>query len=122
MNAPIRNTSLAWISSGDVAFQLLNRMFLSCDDPLHKVADGEYTLHGLTLHDREVSNTAGGHDGHAFVDGLLRSHEHNWATHNLSNKSLLRRPPFEHDFAGIITFRYDTHQPAFGHDKQSPYL
>src|SRR5215469_10305895 len=93
--APVWNISLTGIFSSDVALQLLNRMFLSGDDPLHQIADGEYTLHGLTLHDREMPNTAGGHDGHALVDRLLRSHEHNWASHDLPNASFLRRPPFE---------------------------
>ena len=51
-DAPVWNISLAGIFSRDVTLQLLNRMFLSGDDPLHKIADGEYTLHGPTLDDR----------------------------------------------------------------------
>jgi hypothetical protein len=56
-----------WIFSGYVAIQLLNRLFLSGDDPLYKIADGQHTFHTLTLHDRQVANTACGHDGHALV-------------------------------------------------------
>ena len=33
------DASSAWVSSGDIPLQLLNRVFLSRDDPLHKVAD-----------------------------------------------------------------------------------
>src|SRR5262249_748990 len=69
-----------------------------------------------------MANTTGSHDGHALIDGLLRTHEHNWASHNLPNRSLFRRPPFEHDFAGIIPLRYDTHQFALSHANQSPYF
>src|SRR5215469_2789870 len=71
MNEP--QVFLAWIFSNDIALQFLNRMFLSGDDPLHQVADGQHTLDCFVLNDREMAYTACGHNGHALVDGLLWS-------------------------------------------------
>src|SRR6516162_4476422 len=93
----------AGIFSGDIALQLLNGLFLPGDDPLHEIADGQHTLHALTLHDWQVANTTGGHYGHALVDRLLWSDKNNWAAHDLPDQSLFRRPPLEHDFTGIVT-------------------
>src|SRR5215813_8637267 len=93
----------AGIFSGDITLQLLNRLFLPGDDPLHEIADGQHTLDALTLHDRQVANTTGGHYGHALVDRLLWSHKNNRAAHDLLDQSLFRRPPLEYDFTGIVT-------------------
>jgi 3-isopropylmalate/(R)-2-methylmalate dehydratase large subunit len=42
---------LPGISSGNVAFQLLNRLCLTRDDPLHEIANRHHSDYGITIYD-----------------------------------------------------------------------
>ena len=46
---------LPGISSGNVAFQLLNRLCLTRDDPLHEIANRHHSHDGITLDDGKMT-------------------------------------------------------------------
>src|ERR1700676_3356789 len=80
---------LSRIPSCDVAFQLLNLVRLTGDNPLHQVAQGNHTHHGVILsHHRKMAETVLGHDRHAVVHGVSWSHENDWRRHDFADLSL----------------------------------
>ena len=81
---------------------MLDRAFLLGDYPFDKVADGDDPDNLFALHDGQVAYAAPRHDGHAFVDGVLRSHEDDRAGHDLRDRCVFRGATLEDDFAGIV--------------------
>ena len=64
---------LGRIGSGNVALELLNGVRLAGDDPFDEVADGDQADDGVALQDGKMAEMALGHEGHAFVHGVLRA-------------------------------------------------
>jgi hypothetical protein len=56
---------LPGIRSRNVAFQLLNGLRLTGDDPRHQVTNRDYSNHGVILHDGQMMKMALGHNGHS---------------------------------------------------------
>src|SRR6267378_8519380 len=58
----------------DVVLQVLDGFFLLGDHPLHEVANRNDAEHFIVLDDRKMTYAVSGHDVHALVHGLARSH------------------------------------------------
>src|ERR1700736_492772 len=59
-----------------------------------------------------------GHDGHTLVYGVLPTHEHNRAGHDLADWGFFGRMTHEDYFARVVTLRHDTDQSLVGNDQQ----
>src|SRR5690349_8006670 len=68
----LRQAGLSGISSADIALQMLDRLFLSGNNRLDKVADGNYSDDLVTLNHRKMANAMLRHDLHAFINCLTR--------------------------------------------------
>src|ERR1700691_3518247 len=90
---------LSGVSSRDIAFQVLDCLFLSGDDPIHQIADRYHAHNHLTLHHGEMANATVRHDGHALGYRLSRSYEDHGAGHDFPNLSLLGGTSLEDDLA-----------------------
>jgi hypothetical protein len=77
---------LARIRSRNVAFQFLNRLRLIGDNPFHKIAKRDHSCQVVILDHREMAKMVPGHDCHAIVYGVVRTHKDDWACHDLTNK------------------------------------
>src|SRR5580704_1721607 len=110
--------SSGWVPARDVAFQLLDVVLLTGDDPFDQIANGEHADHAVALHNGKMANAVIGHDGHAFIDGVLAGDENDWAGHDPADWSLLRLPALENDLAGVVAFRENADQLAIRDHQQ----
>src|ERR1022692_1017986 len=88
------------LSSGDVAR----------DRPADEVADRHHADRAVVLHHRKMHEPAVRHDGHAFVDGIFRSHKDDGGGHDRAHQHVFRGVPLEDHLAGIIALRHDADQ------------
>src|ERR1700723_3297661 len=116
----LHSNLLAGIRSRNVAFQLLNGLRLTRDDPFHQVANRDYSHHVVILYAREMAKTVVGHDGHTLVYAVLRTHEHHRAGHDLTDLGFLRGMAHQDYFSGVVPLRQNTDQFVIGNDQQRP--
>ena len=57
----------------EVLFELLDNEFLIRDNALHHVANRNEANKMCIFEHREMTHSLRGHNGHAFLDGLVRS-------------------------------------------------
>src|SRR5512146_1158800 len=67
---------LMWIGSCDVAFEMLDRLLLVRDDPLHKIANRDYSDDRLVFQDRQMPATVLGHQRHAVINRVAPRDKH----------------------------------------------
>src|ERR1700692_4746761 len=66
----LHSNLLPGIRSRNVAFQLLNGLCLTGDNPFHQVADGDNSNYSVVLYHGQMSKTLLGHNCHTVVHGV----------------------------------------------------
>src|SRR5262249_17805638 len=79
------------LTAADVVLQLLNRVSLDGNDPVHQISDRNQTDDLLVFDDRKVAHALSGDDFHAFIDSSIRFHSDDGTAHNFFSSCFLRR-------------------------------
>ena len=114
----IRQTKLSPDIAVNVVVQLLDGLPLHGNDPLDQVADGKNAHYFIVFEHRQVTDAAAGHDAHAILNGVLRTHGKRRAVHDVADAKFLEDFPVQHHFAGVVALGKNSEQAAFRDDQQ----
>jgi len=102
--------------SRDIRLQLVDRVGLGRDDPVHQVANGNNAEDAVPVQHREMANPVFGHQPHAILDRVGGRDRNNLIGKDFANGRLFGGLSFERDFTGVIAFRHDSNELALVND------
>ena len=109
---------LCRIGAGDVALQLLDGLLLSGDDPFDEIANGDQADDGVAFQYGKMAEVTLGHEGHAFIDRVLRGDGADGAGHDLADEGVAGVVAFEDALACEVALGEDADQLVVGEDQQ----
>ena len=83
--ARFHGSAVERLLTADVVLEVLDLLFLICNDCLNQVPDRYHRNDAVVFDDWKVANSHLGHHGHTFVYGLVARRRRHVSSHDLGN-------------------------------------